>query len=181
MQKTVLFILLFSFCATNVQAKEGNEQKILRDSLSVIDEIMNSPDVASYKVNGKQLYYEDICNNIDIKNWPISTRAHVQKGGHYVYFKTNSASSSFLTNKNFQTQLGRQIIFETEIQTNTAIQNMSSKILKKNDYANIWKWQEFAFKENILKTMEDLIPSLLEIQNDNKNNKFNFQTFEKKK
>ena len=36
--------------------------------------------------------------------------------------------------------------------------------LKKNNYASIWKWQEFSFKGNMLKTMNDLIPSLLEIE-----------------
>ena len=52
---------------------------------------------------------------------------------------------------------------------------MSEEILKKNNYANVWKWQEFAFKENMLKTMNDLIPALLEVKNDSKSNKFNFQ------
>jgi len=43
MKKTVLIILLFSFCSISAQANEDNDQT-LRDSLSVIDEIMNSPD-----------------------------------------------------------------------------------------------------------------------------------------
>ena len=60
------------------------------------------------------------------------------------------------------------------------MKEMSDKILKKNNYASIWKWQEFSFKENMLKTMNDLIPSLLEVKNDIKSNKFNFQAFEKK-
>ena len=54
---------------------------------------------------------------------------------------------------------------------------MSNEILKKNKYANIWKWQEFQFKENMLRTMNDLIPKLLDI----KSNKFNFSTFKKNK
>ena len=33
-------------------------------------------------------------DNLDIENWPISTRDHVLKGGHYVYFQTNSKTSS---------------------------------------------------------------------------------------
>ena len=57
---------------------------------------------------------------------------------------------------------------------------MSSRIFKKNNFANIWKWQEFAFKDNMLKTMNDLIPALLKIQKDSKNNHYNFQTFDKK-
>ena len=43
MKKIALIILLLSFCSISVQANEDNDQT-LRDSLSVIDEIMNSPD-----------------------------------------------------------------------------------------------------------------------------------------
>lgn len=161
-----------------IKSVEINGYKL--ENIHDIVEIMNSTEASSYKVNGKQLYFDDIKNNLDIKNWPVSARDHVSKGGHYVYFQTNSISSSFLTNKNFQTQLGRQIVFETEIEANNTIKEMSDKILKKNNYASIWKWQEFSFKENMLKTMEDLIPALLKIEKDNKNNKFNFQTFKKK-
>ena len=161
-----------------IKSVEINGYKL--ENIHDIVEIMNSTETSSYKVNGKQLYFDDIKNNLDIKNWPVSARDHVSKGGHYVYFQTNSISSSFLTNKNFQTQLGRQIVFETEIEANNTIKEMSDKILKKNNYASIWKWQEFSFKENMLKTMEDLIPVLLKIEKDNKNNKFNFQTFKKK-
>ena len=161
-----------------IKSVEINGYKL--ENIHDIVEVMNSTEASSYKVNGKQLYFDDIKNNLDIKNWPVSTRDHVSKGGHYVYFQTNSISSSFLTNKNFQTQLGRQIVFETEIEANNTIKEMSDKILKKNNYASIWKWQEFSFKENMLKTMEDLIPVLLKIEKDNKNNKFNFQTFKKK-
>ena len=161
-----------------IKSVEINGYKL--ENIHDIVEVINSTEASSYKVNGKQLYFDDIKNNLDIKNWPVSARDHVSKGGHYVYFQTNSISSSFLTNKNFQTQLGRQIVFETEIEANNTIKEMSDKILKKNNYASIWKWQEFSFKENMLKTMEDLIPTLLKIEKDNKNNKFNFQTFKKK-
>ena len=158
-----------------IKSVEINGYKL--ENIHDIAEIMNSTEASSYKVNGNQLYFDDIKNNLDIKNWPVSARDHVSKGGHYVYFQTNSNSSSFLTNKNFQTQLGRQIVFETETKVNNTIKEMSDKILKKNNYASIWKWQEFSFKENMLKTMKDLIPALLKIEKDNKNNKYNFQTF----
>ena len=157
-----------------IRSVEINGSKL--ENIHDINEIMNSPESNSYKVNGKQLLYEDICNGFDINNWPVSTKKHVQNDGQYVYFKTSSPSASFLTDKNFQTQLGRQIVFEIEKETNSDIKNMSKEILKKNQYANIWKWQEFPFKENIFKTMNDLIHALLDI----KNNKFNFSTFKKK-
>ena len=36
---------------------------------------------------------------------------------------------------------------------------MSEEILKKNVYANIWKWQEFAFKENKIEELNIIIKS----------------------
>jgi len=157
-----------------ISAVEINGIKL--ENIHDITEIMNSPESNSYKVHGKQLLYEDICNGFDINNWPVSPLKHVQNNGQYVYFKTNSPSTSFLTNKNFQTQLGRQIVLEIEKKTNNHIKNFSNEILKKNKFANIWKWQEFPFEENMLKTMNDLIPALLDIKDD----KFNFSTFKKK-
>tara|TARA_Y100000590_G_scaffold322405_1_gene365091 strand:+ start:4644 stop:5567 length:924 start_codon:yes stop_codon:yes gene_type:complete len=154
----------------------GHKLENIHDILQISD----SADAASYKINGKQLLYEDIQTNLDVNNWPASARPHVRKGGHYVYFKTNNKTSSFFTDKNFQTQLGRQIVYELEKKTNPTFKNMSDEILKKNNYANIWKWQEFSFKENMLNTMHDLIPALLEVKKDSKSNKFNFQIFEKK-
>ena len=44
MRKIVLALLFISFFPINTQANNYNEQKTLKDSLSVIDEIMNSPD-----------------------------------------------------------------------------------------------------------------------------------------
>ena len=157
-----------------ISAVEINGIKL--ENIHDITEIMNSPESNSYKVHGKQLLYEDICNGFDINNWPVSPLKHVQNNGQYVYFKTNSPSTSFLTDKNFQTQLGRQIVLEIEKKTNNHIKNFSNEILKKNKFANIWKWQEFPFEENMLKTMNDLIPALLDIKDD----KFNFSTFKKK-
>ena len=55
---------------------------------------------------------------------------------------------------------------------------MTNKILKKNNFANIWKWQEFAFKDNIYKTMDDLIVPLLNLKLSNGN--FNFEVMVKK-
>ena len=78
-----------------------------------ITEIMNGSEQGSYKINGKQLHYPDI-KNLDVDDWPFSTRPVVLKGGHYVLFKTSSSTTSFLTNKNFNTQLGREIVYEIE-------------------------------------------------------------------
>ena len=97
------------------------------------------------------------------------------KGGHYVFFKTKDKETSFLTNKNFQTQLGRQIIFEVEKETNNNMKEVYNKEIKKNRFANIWKWQEFSFEENMINTMSDM---RLHLQNLQKNDqKYEFKTF----
>ena len=58
------------------------------------------------------------------------------------------------------------------------MKSMAAKILKKNNYANIWIWQEFPFKDNMLKTMSDLTTALINISGDK--NSYNFIAFEKK-
>jgi len=160
---------------TGIKSIELNGYKL--ENIHDINEIMMEGNLSSLKIEGRQLLFDDIKNNIDIENWPISTRNHTLKGGHYVYFKTDSFNSSFLTNRNFQTQFGRQLIYELELKINSNLKEMHDKIMKENIHANIWKWQEYSFNENILKTMKDLIPAMLKIQI---NNKFNFQTFKKK-
>lgn len=44
MKKMILFILFLSFFSANAQAEEDARQKLLSDSVSVVEEIMNSPD-----------------------------------------------------------------------------------------------------------------------------------------
>ena len=61
-----------------ISAVEINGIKL--ENIHDITEIMNSPESNSYKVHGKQLLYEDICNGFDINNWPVSPQKHVQNG-----------------------------------------------------------------------------------------------------
>ena len=158
-----------------VKSIEFNGYKL--ENIHDINEILKSKDLSSFKIEGKQLFFEDIKDDMDIKNWPISARKHVLKGGHYVYFETDNLNTSFLTKENFQTQMGRQIVFEVEVKKNKILNEYYNKIMEKNEYASIWRWQEFSFKENILKTMEDIIPSLQKVDTENE---FKFQTFKKK-
>ena len=135
------------------------------ENIHDITQIMNSNEKNTYKVVGKQFTYDDIKNDLDYKKWPKSVLEHVNKGGHYVYFNNHLQSSSFLTDKNFNTQLGREILFEVEIDSNNKLKKFYDNIIKQNPYANVWKWQEFPFNENISKTMLDIAPSLLNIKN----------------
>ena len=49
--------------------------------------------------------------------------------------------------------------------------------IEKNGYASMWRWQEFSFKENMIKTMHDLIPALLEVEEEA--GQYEFKTYNK--
>ena len=65
------------------------------ENIHDINQIISDSKPSSYKINGKQLAIEDIRNDLNLNQWPISPRAHVMKGGHYVYFKSPFKSCSF--------------------------------------------------------------------------------------
>lgn len=160
---------------SGIESVEVNGHKL--ENIHDIQQIMNSSEKNKYKINGIQLNFDDIKNNLDQDNWPISTRNHVRSGGHYVYFNSGFKESSFLTNRNFNTQFGREVVFDLEIKKNNLLSKFNSQQLEKNPYANVWKWQEFSFNENILKTMSDLKNPLTEITSNSMSKKFNYFSY----
>ena len=74
MKKIILIILLLSFCSINAEAKENIEQT-LKDSLAVIDEIMNSPD--------QEIPRELISQAKAILIFPTLVKAGFLVGGRY--------------------------------------------------------------------------------------------------
>ena len=151
---------------------EFNNHKF--ENIHDIKQIIESSDKKKYKVDGKLLKFEDL-KNLETNEWPFSALNHVQSGGHYIFFKSGSESSSFLTTKNFQTQFGREVVYEIIQNKDKKFKKNTEQILKKNIYSNVWRWQEFFFKENIYKTMLDLIPELNQIS---KLEKYNFETYQ---
>ncbi len=121
-----------------------------------IQQIMSASEKHRFKINGEQLNFNKIKNDLNFKLWPMSTRQHVSNGGHYVYFNSGFDESSFLTNRNFNTQLGREIVFNLEIKKNGELNKIYEEKKKDNPYINMWKWQEFGFYNGILQTMGDL-------------------------
>ena len=151
---------------------EFNDHKF--ENIHDIKQIIETGDEKKYKIDGKLLIFNDL-QNLSVDEWPLSALGHVQKGGHYIFFKSVSNNSSFLTTQNFQTQFGREVVFEIIKYKNNEFSKKTEQILKKNAYSNVWRWQEFSFKENIYKTMLDLIP---ELNNIPKNEMYNFKTFQ---
>ena len=93
--------------------------------------------------------------NLDYKKWPKNTLKHINKGGHYVYFNSGYNLSSFLTTNNFQTQFGREVVFENELLTNKQFKTKINNLKDKNKLLEIWRWQNYLFEENILQTLNN--------------------------
>ena len=111
------------------------------------------------------------------KEWPQITFDHINKGGHYVYFKTDFEDSSFLTTHNFQTQFGRQVVYNNEKNLDKNFKDEIMNLKKKNNFLEVWKWQNFMFNENILDTMIKTKSGLndLKVEVEEKFKRFNIQ------
>ena len=64
---------------------------------------------------------------------------------------------------------------EIEEETNEEMREIFNKEIKKNRFANIWKWQEFSFEQNMINTMNDMRIHLADLQK--KEPKYEFETF----
>ncbi len=108
---------------------------------------------SEFKVVGKILKIEDI-QNLKVNQWPLITLNHIQKGGHYVYFKSDFIESSFLTTNNFQTQFGREVVYHNELSLNEKFKLKIQDLNNKNKNLNVWQWQHYTFESNILDSMK---------------------------
>ena len=106
-----------------------------------------------FKIVGKLFKLKDI-QNLSVKLWPSVTIDHVNKGGHYVYFKSDFDSSSFLTTNNFETQFGREVVYQNELILNNQFKKEVEELENKNQNLNVWRWQHYTFEKNILHSME---------------------------
>ena len=121
----------------------------LHDINQIYETIEKNNSTANIEVVGK-IYKLNNIKNLDEKKWPLITMDHIMKGGHYVYFKSDYSNASFLTTNNFQTQFGREVVFNNE---NNLDSNFSSKFnIDSSDH--LWKWQNLMCEENILETIK---------------------------
>jgi len=117
-----------------------------------------------FKIEGKILKADDI-KDLPSEEWPKVTLPHINKGGHYVYFKSEFDDSSFLTTHNFQTQFGRQVVFENEKILDKSFKKKIEYINKNNQFLEIWRWQNCMFEENIIKTINSSKKTLKKLEN----------------
>ena len=116
------------------------------------------------KIVGDLKKINDI-QNLPSQKWPLITLKHISKGGHYVYFNSGNKSSSFLTTYNFQTQFGREVVFEIEKIMNKKFLNEVKKLEKNNPHIEVWKWQNYMFEKQIIKTINDASKELKKFEN----------------
>ena len=122
------------------------------ENIHDINQFMEENEEKDYEVEGKLLEFNDL-KNLKEEEWPQVTLSHITKGGHYVYFKSDYLNASFLTTQNFQTQFGREVIFENEIQLSKSLRTQVDKLKANNPILEAWKWQNYLFEENILETV----------------------------
>jgi hypothetical protein len=132
---------------------EYNNYKLenIHDINQIYEDGKNNKDV---KIVGKIFNLKDI-QNLPPEKWPLVTLDHINKGGHYVFFDSGEKNSSFITTNNFQTQFGREVVFEIEKKLNLNFKKEIKEIENKNPTIEIWKWQNLMFEEKILSTIHD--------------------------
>ena len=106
-----------------------------------------------FKIVGKILKIKDI-QNLSVQKWPFIMLKHIQKGGHYVYFKSDFETSSFLTTNNFETQFGREVVYQNELTLNNQFKREVEDLENKNQNLSVWRWQHYTFEKDILHSMK---------------------------
>jgi len=115
------------------------------------DVISKKKESEEFKIVGKILKTSDI-KDLPVDKWPLITLNHIQKGGHYVYFKSDFETSSFLTTNNFETQFGREVVYQNELILDNEFKKKVEELENKN--LNVWRWQHHTFENNILNSMK---------------------------
>ena len=138
------------------------------------DIMLDQKKAKEFKIIGTILSNNDI-KNLQVEKWPLITLDHIKKGGHYVYFKSDFNNSSFLTTHNFETQFGREVVFQNELILNEKFKNETTKLEKGKKDLSVWRWQHYKFEENILNSMKIAKKSLNKLENEHKEQYKNFE------
>jgi diadenosine tetraphosphate (Ap4A) HIT family hydrolase len=130
---------------------EYNNYKLenFHDINQIYEDGKNNKDI---KIVGEIFNLKDI-QNLSPEKWPLVTLDHINKGGHYVFFDSGEKNSSFITTNNFQTQFGREVVFEIEKKLNVNFKKEIKEIENKNSTTELWRWQNCMFEEKILSTI----------------------------
>ena len=157
---------------------EYNNYKLenLHDINQIYENLKKNKKNDEIKIIGKLLELKDI-QNLPVLEWPLITLKHINRGGHYVFFDSGEKDCSFLTTHNFQTQFGREVVFEIEKKLNKEFSLEVKKLEKLNPYNEVWRWQNYMFEKQITNTLKDarIVLKNFEKEFNEEFEKFNFQ------
>ena len=145
---------------------EYNNYKLqnMHDISHIYDDLVSKKEKSKeFKIVGKLFKIKDI-KNLKVNNWPTITLNHIKKGGHYVYFKSDFDASSFLTTNNFETQFGREVVYQNELILNNKFKKKITEFKKNNQNLNVWQWQHYTFEKDILDSMKIAKAGLIKIK-----------------
>ena len=145
---------------------EYNSYKLqnLHDINHIYEDLISKKEKSDeFKIIGKLFKIKDI-QNLPVEKWPSITLNHIKKGGHYVYFKSDFEISSFLTTNNFETQFGREVVYQNELILNNEFKRKVEELKNKNPNLNIWRWQHHTFENNILHSMKIAKTGLIKLK-----------------
>ena len=136
----------------------------MHDISHIYDDLVSKKEKSKeFKIVGKLFKIKDI-KNLKVNNWPTITLNHIKKGGHYVYFKSDFDASSFLTTNNFETQFGREVVYQNELILNNEFKKKITEFKKNNQNLNVWQWQHYTFEKDILDSMKIAKAGLFKIK-----------------
>ena len=145
---------------------EYNNYKLqnLHDINHIYEDLISKKETSNeFNIVGKLFKIKDI-QNLPVQKWPSITSNHIKKGGHYVYFKSDFEISSFLTTNNFETQFGREVVYQNELILNNKFKDNVKKLERNNKNLNVWRWQHYTFEQDILHSMKIAKTGLIKLE-----------------
>ena len=108
---------------------------------------------SSYKIiDGSLLKFEDLKKNR--LNFNEKRHELLQKQ-QYINFNIYEKDLGFCTDHYLGTQFGREMVYEFYLQSEEKIKNEFNQLSRSNPTKLIWRWQDYMFEDNIIKTMRD--------------------------
>jgi len=156
---------------------EHNNYKLqnIHDISHIYDDIISQKKKKKkFKIISK-LFKKKKKKNLNVNKWPSITLKHIKKGGHYVYFKSDFDTSSFLTTNNFETQFGREVVYQNELILNSVFKKKVEKLENKDHNLNVWRWQHYTFEKDILHSMKIAKSGLAKLKNKYEDNYNEFE------
>ena len=116
-----------------------------------ISTIINFND--DYKViDGSLLKIENLVSSkISFKDYRYELLLKQQ----YINFNLYGKNLGFCTDHYLGTQFGREMVYEFYLQSDEKTKDIFNQLSRSNPGKLIWRWQDYMFEDNIIKTMRD--------------------------